>query len=157
MFFWPKFETKTLSYYFSKPLSFPAKSAISRACLHSRLLWSKSKYRLFIPSRPLLPAPIYQSLWPGLINIQWRSWFQRWKEYSCDDDLVENIESEIVLSVDAERDLQLVDRSQLGDQLLHLLPRWRQVQTGDKVVSKLSPRYLKVVSKLSPSCLNVVS
>ena len=63
------------------------------------------------------------------------------------DDLVGNNQSEIVLSADAERDLKLVDRSQLGDQLLHLLPRWRQVQTGDKVVPRLSSS-LKLFPKL---------
>ena len=32
---------------------------------------------------------------------------------------------------DVARDLKLVDRSQLSVKLFHLLPRWRQVQTGD--------------------------
>ena len=32
---------------------------------------------------------------------------------------------------DVARDLKLVDRSQLSVKLFHLLPGWRQVQTGD--------------------------
>ena len=127
---------------------------ISGACWGLQFLWSKSKYRLFIPSRPPLPC---QLRYISLCGLAWSIFngdpdFNVEKNILGDDDLVGNNQSEIVLSVDAECDLQLVDCSQLGDQLLHLLPRWRQVQTGDKVVSKLPPNCPKVVSKLSQSC-----
>ena len=39
--------------------------------------------------------------------------------------------SDLWLGSDVARDLKLAHCSQLSNQLFHLLPRWRQVQTGD--------------------------
>ena len=91
VFFRPKFETNTLSYYFLNHFGDPhvnfrfqqwVQNFLSLLRFTTTLIKIKIKIVYPFSTPPALPAPIYQSLWPGLINIQWRSWFQRWKEYS---------------------------------------------------------------------------